>query len=451
VPGSRAAVRGRALTLGWIEAALLLFGTAVGLMLLGLPVAFAFIVTNLIGAVLFMGGTIGIEQFVSNATQTISSFLLVPVPLFILMGDLFVHTGLGARVFDAIERLFGRVPGRLCFVSVAGGTMFAALSGSSMASTAMMGSIMVPEMLRRGYKKHMAMGPILGTGGLAVIIPPSALAVLLGSLAQVDIGALLIAGIVPGLLLAALFVLTVVIQVRIDPTAAPAYDVPPMAWTEKLRLIVVNVLPMTLVIFCVVGLIVLGIATPSEAAAFGALSVVVLAALFRCLTWTALRKSLMGAMQITVMVFTIILASQTFSQILAFSGATAGLVEWASTLQVQPFTMLLIMFGILMFLGLFIDQISQMMLTIPIFMPIAHAMGFDPIWYCMIVMLALEMSALTPPFGLQLFVMMGLGPKGTTLSEVSWAAAPYLACDLLVVGLIVVFPPLALWLPGLIR
>ncbi|MGE0723182.1 MAG: TRAP transporter large permease subunit [Alphaproteobacteria bacterium] len=428
-----------------------LLGTALAMMALGLPVAIAFIIANTLGALVFMGGAAGIEQLVANATQSISSFLLVPVPLFILMGDLFIHTGLGVRVFDAIEKLVGRVPGRLCFVAVSGGTVFAALSGSSMASTAMMGSIMVPEMLRRGYKPHMAMGPILGAGGLAIIIPPSALAVLLGSLANIDISALLIAGILPGLLLAVLFAAVIYVQTRLDPEAAPAYDVARVPLREKLGSIVVHVLPMGLVIFSVVGLIIIGIATPTEAAAFGVLSVVVLTLAFRCLTWDAIKKSLEGSMRVTVMVFAIILGSQTFSQILAFSGATSGLVGWTGDLKFEPLVMLAMMFGVLIVLGLFIDQVSQMMLTIPIFMPVAAALGFDPVWFGIIVMLSLEMSALTPPFGLQLFVMMGVGPAGTTLGDVSRAAVPYLLCDLIVVGLIIAFPALALYLPGMIK
>ncbi len=435
----------------WYAAMAVLLGTALAMMALGLPVAIAFIIANTLGALVFMGGAAGIEQLVANATQSISSFLLVPVPLFILMGDLFIHTGLGVRVFDAIEKLVGRVPGRLCFVAVSGGTVFAALSGSSMASTAMMGSIMVPEMLRRGYKPHMAMGPILGAGGLAIIIPPSALAVLLGSLANIDISALLIAGILPGLLLAVLFAAVIYVQTRLDPEAAPAYDVARVPLREKLGSIVVHVLPMGLVIFSVVGLIIIGIATPTEAAAFGVLSVVVLTLAFRCLTWDAIKKSLEGSMRVTVMVFAIILGSQTFSQILAFSGATSGLVGWTGDLKFEPLVMLAMMFGVLIVLGLFIDQVSQMMLTIPIFMPVAAALGFDPVWFGIIVMLSLEMSALTPPFGLQLFVMMGVGPAGTTLGDVSRAAVPYLLCDLIVVGLIIAFPALALYLPGMIK
>lgn len=191
----------------WYEATLFLLGTVLALMLIGLPVAIAFIGANILGAIYFMGGygalelqaSRGIGQLINNAFPSLTTFNLIPVPMFLLMGELFFYGGLANRMFGAVEVLMGRVPGRLSYVTVAGGTAFATLSGSSMGSTALLGSLMVPEMSRRGYKKHMSIGPILGTGGLAMLIPPSALAVLLGTLAQLDIGKLLIGGIMPGL------------------------------------------------------------------------------------------------------------------------------------------------------------------------------------------------------------------------------------------------------------
>ena len=180
----------------WYEAAGLLLACVLAMMAIGLPVAYSFLVANLVGVYVFMGGTVGIEQMVANTADSISSFLLVAVPLFVLMGNIFFHTGIGKEVFDALDSLFGRVPGRLSYATVAGGTLFAALSGSQMANTAMMGSLMIPEMQGRGYKVHLALGPVMGSGGLAVLIPPSALGVLLGSLAGLDVAALLMAGVV---------------------------------------------------------------------------------------------------------------------------------------------------------------------------------------------------------------------------------------------------------------
>jgi tripartite ATP-independent transporter DctM subunit len=433
----------------WYEAALLMIGTAMGLMLLGLPVAFAFIATNMVGAFVFMGGTRGLEQVVSNMSASVSTFLLVPVPLFILMGDLMINTGLARRMMDGFDRLIGRVPGRLCYVSLGAGTVFGALSGSAMASTAMLGSTLVPEMIRRGYKKHMAMGPVLGAGGLDLLIPPSAIAVLLGSIASIDIGRLLIAGIVPALILVVMYVGVIALQLRIDPSGAPSYDLPPLPLRAQLAAVFLNLAPLSLVIFAVVGLILLGIATPTESAAFGVLSVMALAVTFRCLSWEAMKRSLEGTMRVSVMLFTIILGSLTFSQVLAFSGASSGLVNWALGYQLAPTVLLALMLGIVVFLGLFIDEVSQIMLAVPIYMPIVMALTIDPIWFGTLMMICMVIGALSPPFGLQLFVMMAVGPKGTTLGEVSMAAVPYMACQTMLVALILAFPAIATWLPAI--
>lgn len=435
--------------MSWPEAALLMLGTAMGLMLLGLPVAFSFIATNLVGGFVFMGGARGLEQVASNMSASVSTFLLVPVPLFILMGDLMVHTGLARNMMDGFDKLIGRVPGRLCYVSLGAGSVFGAISGSAMASTAMLGSSLVPEMMRRGYKKHMAMGPVLGAGGLDILIPPSALAVLLGSIANIDIGRLLIAGIVPALILGVMYVVVIAVQIRLDPAAAPSYEVRPTPLWEKLKVVMVNLAPLGFVIFCVIGLILLGIATPTESAAFGVLSVMALAAATRCLTWRALKISLMSAMRASVMLFTIILASLAFSQVLAFSGASAGLVAWALDFKFTPPVMLAMMLGLVVLLGLFIDEVSQIMLTVPIYMPLIASLGIDPIWFGTLMMLCMVIGAISPPFGLQLFVMMGVGPKGTTLWEVSMAAMPYMACQIILVALLIWFPAVATWLPGL--
>ena len=441
----------------WYSIAGFLVGMIIVLMLLGLPVAFAFLTTNIIGAAIFMGdGTLtgGLDAMpliVSNAVDSVAIFALLPVPLFIIMGELFFHTGLAVRVFDALDRCFGRLPGRLSYITVAGGTIFATLSGSTMANTAMMGSLMVPEMTKRGYKGHMSMGPILGTGGLAMIIPPSALAVLLGSLAEIDIGGLLIAGVIPGLILAVLYSVLIYGQVKLDPEAAPEYSVEPAPLKEIIWSLIVNVLPMGFIVFCVIGLIILGVATPTEAAGFGAFGVVILGVLFRVMTWDVLVKSFAGALRVTAMVLLIILASTTFSQLLAFTGASAGLIDWATKVDLSPLVVLLIMFGVLLILGMFMDQVSMMLLTVPIFFPLAESLQFDLVWFGLIMLLALEISLTTPPFGLLLFVMVAVAPKGTTLWQVAKAAAPYIGCALVVLVLLIIFPGLALYLPSLMN
>ena len=435
--------------MAWYEALALLLGAIMFLMALGMPVALAFLAANIIGAWIFMGGERGVGQLLNNGLGELTKYALVPIPLFLLMGEIFFHTGLGARMFNAIDKLLGRLPGRLSYVTVLGGTAFSTLSGSSMGSTALLGSLMVPEMKARGYKSHMSIGPILGTGGLAIIIPPSALAVLLATLAQIDVAALLIAGIIPGLILAGFYIATIWVQTRLDPSAAPAYDVEPMALGTKLRLLLTEITPMVGVMVAIVILMIQGFVTPSEAAAFGAAGVLILAALFRCLTWESMKKSIVGALRVTLMAYLIVFGSATFSQLLAFSGASRGLVNWATSYDLAPLVMLLVMFGVLLLLGMFMEQISIMLLTVPIFFPLASTLGFDPIWFGLIMLLALEISFTTPPFGLLLFVMKGVSPPETTMKEIYVSAFPFIGCSLLVVALLIAFPQLALWLPGL--
>ena len=433
----------------WYAALGLLLGMVLLLMMLGTPVAFAFFGANLVGAFIFMGGERGIGQLINNGFGAMTNFALVPIPLFLLMGELFFHTGLANRVFNGVDKLLGRLPARLSYVTVAGGTAFATLSGSSMGSTALLGSLMLPEMLKRGYSKLMAIGPILGTGGLAIIIPPSALAVLLATFARIDVGAILLAGVIPGLILAGLYAGLIYILARINPDSAPAYDVEHLPFAERIRIFTVELMPMIAVVVLVITVMVTGWATPTEAAAFGCFGVVVLGLIYRCLTVEAFVTACRGALKVTLMAFLIIFGSSTFSQLLAFSGASSGLINWATTLDLGPYMMLPVMFAILLVLGMFMDQLSMMLLTVPIFFPLAAQLGFDTIWFGLIVLLALEISFTTPPFGLLLFVMKGVAPPGTTMREIYVAGFPFIACVLVLVLILVAFPGLALFLPNL--
>lgn len=444
----------------WYTAGAILLGCVLGGMALGFPVAFTFLLTNIIGTLVFVvkdysslsafleEAHLKLPQIVDNAPQLITTFTLSPIPMFILMGSLFFYTGLAIGVFDALDKLMGKLPGRLCYLTVAGGSLFSTLTGSTMANTAMLGSLLVPEMQRRGYSKHMSMGPILGTGGLAMIIPPSSLGVLLASIAGVDVGALLVAGLIPGFVLAGLYILAIYIQLKAMPDSAPSYEVEPSAFAEKIRQIALNILPMGLVVFMVIGFIVLGWATPSESASFGVVGVIILAVAKGALTWDAIKKSLMGTIRVVGMVFFILMNSTVFSQLLSLTGASKGLVEWTTSFQLAPLVILLAMLVVLILLGMFMDQVSMMLITVPIFYPIATSLGYDPIWFSLIVLMALEMSATTPPFGLLLFIMMGM-VRGTTLGQVAIAAAPYLLCDLILIGLLIAFPAMGLFLPSL--
>ena len=432
----------------WFEALAVLLGVILVLMAIGMPVALAFLAANILGAWIFMGGERGVVQLLNNGFGSLTKYALMPIPLFLLMGEIFFYTGLGGRMFNAIDKLLGKLPGRLSYVTVLGGTAFSTLSGSSMGSTALLGSLMVPEMSRRGYKSYMSIGPILGTGGLAIIIPPSALAVLLATLAQIDVAALLLAGVIPGLILAGFYIATIWLQTKIDPNAAPAYDVPTMSVAEKIILLFREVVPMVGIMVVIIIMMIEGFVTPSEAAAFGALGVLLLAVIFKCLTLDALRKSISGALRVTLMAYLIVFGSATFSQLLAFSGASRGLVKWATSFDLAPLAMLMIMFAVLLLLGMFMEQISIMLLTVPIFFPLAQSLGFDLVWFALIMLLSLEISFTTPPFGLLLFVMKGVAPPGTTMREIYTSAFPFIGCSLMLVALLIAFPNLALWLPS---
>ena len=434
--------------MAWYEILLLLLGVLVALMALGLPVVFAFFATNLVGAFVFMGGHNGVLQLVRNAVDSVQSFALLPIPLFILMGEIMFHTGVAARAIDAVDKLIARVPGRLSLVALTGGTIFASLSGSSIANTAMLGSTLLPEMYRRGYHPSVAIGPIVAVGGIAILIPPSALAVLLGSIAQIPVGALLVAAIVPALILAALFFGYVVLRCRLDPALAPAYDVAALAWRERLTPFVKYVLPLFAIFAVVVGSILGGIATPTESAALGAAASLAAAAGYRRLTWKNFVVAVRQTLRFTVMTLFIICGSITFSQVMAFSQASNGLSAAVLGVGLAPLELLAGMLLILLFLGCFMDQVSMMMITVPLFMPLVQQAGFDPVWFGVLMLMCLEISLATPPFGLLLFVAKGAPPE-TPMRDIVRSVAPFIALALAVVVLLAAFPQLALWLPRL--
>src|SRR4051812_22309937 len=272
--------------MNWVEGSILLFGGLVAVMGLGLPVAFAFLVLNVIGAILFLGGEPGLAQLARNAVQSITSFSLTPIPFFVLMGEVLFHTGVALKAIDAFALLIRRVPGRLAVIAIVAGTVFSAISGSTIATTALLGSLMLPTMLARGYDPRMAMGPIMGIGGVDMLIPPSALTVLLGSLASISIAGLLIGGIVPGLILSLMYVGYIIARATMNPALAPSDPVDgEPAPAQRWRPFLLHVLPLVLIFAIVVGAMTGGFATPTEAAALGAAATIIAAMLYRSLSW----------------------------------------------------------------------------------------------------------------------------------------------------------------------
>jgi len=436
--------------MSWQLAAWLMLGGSTALLFLGLPVAFSFLVINLVGALVFLGGEAGLVQLARNSVISVASFSLTPIPLFILMGEVLFHTGLAVKVIDGVERLIREVPGRLAVVAVVAGTVFSAISGSTIATTAMLGSLMLPVMLARGYHPTMATGPLMAIGAVDMLIPPSALTVLLGSLSGISISQLLIGGVVPGLLLSLAFVVYIVVRVKLNPALAPASGFTEYHGWEKLRPFVQYVIPLVSIFGVVVASMSAGWATPTESAAIGAFFTMVLAALYGSLSIKNLIAALRGTAAISGMILFIILGATTFSQILSFSGASNGLVEVIVGMGLSPLAVIAAMMGLLIFLGLFVEQVSMMLITLPIYMPLVQKYGVDPVWFGVMFLICMQLGLLLPPHGLLLMTMKGVAPPQVRMGHIFQAVLPYIAMSLLVLALVFFVPAVAVWLPRLL-
>ena len=433
--------------MSWDAAAWLMLGGSTLLLFLGLPVAFSFLVINLLGAVLFLGGEPGLAQMARNSVVSVLNFSLTPIPLFILMGEVLFHTGLAVKVIEGVERLIRQVPGRLAVVAVVAGTVFSAISGSTIATTAMLGSLMLPVMLARGYHPTMATGPLMAIGAVDMLIPPSALTVLLGSLSGISISKLLIGGVMPGLILSVAFVIYIIARVRMNPALAPTAAFTEHRGWEKLRPFVKYVIPLVSIFAVVVASMSAGWATPTESAAIGAFFTMVLAVLYRSLSLKNLVAALRGTAAISGMILFIILGATTFSQVLSFSGATNGIVALVSGQGLSATAIIIGMMLILLFLGCFVDQVSMMLITLPIYMPLVAKYGVDPVWFGVMFLICMQLGLLLPPHGLLLMTMKGVAPPQVRMGHIFQAVLPYIAMSLLLLALVFFVPAVAIWLP----
>jgi len=431
----------------WWQSLLMLFGLLSVLLLVGLPAGFAFLAINLVGAVVYLGGEAGLMQVVRNGVASLTNFSLTPIPFFILMGEVLFHTGLAMKAIEAFDRAIRGVPGRLAVVAIVAGTVFSAISGSTVATTALLGGLLLPEMLRRGYHPRLAMGPIMGIGGVDMLVPPSALTVLLGSLASISISGLLIAGVVPGLLMAVMFIGWIVFTAKRRPEWAPVAEREPVEGWERWRPLVVHVTPLVMIFLLVIVAMSAGWATPTESAALGALATILVCLLYRSLSWAALVKALMGTTAISGVILFIILGATTFSQILSFSGATNGLVSMIQGFGLPGWAVLAGMIAILLLLGCFVDQVSMMLITLPFFMPLVLHFAWDPLWFGVIYLICMQLGLLTPPFGMLLFTMRSVAPKEIPTSEIFAAVTPYVVMGMLMIALVLAVPEVATGLP----
>jgi TRAP-type C4-dicarboxylate transport system permease large subunit len=420
-------------------------------------------------------------------------FTLSPIALFLLMGEILLQTGVAFKAIGAIDRLISRIPGRLSVVAIIGGTVFSSLSGSTIANTAILGSVLLPDMIKRGYQPAIAMGPIMAVGGIAMLIPPSALAVLLASLAEQSVSQLLIAGIVPGILMAVLFFAYVVVRCMINPELAPTYA-PDQGELDRPLSISFNfngramatftydgaarrilnrflpfcfyILPLFVIFVVVVGSIFFKLAAPTEAAALGCIAALAICYFFRIFkntirisgiegadfTWREVTKALMETAKINTMILFIIAGSLVFSQALANSGATDGLLQQITQMDLTPLMVVIAMMAVLLFLGAFMDQVSMLLLTLPFFLLGSNSLqvvfDIDVIWLMVLMLITMEISLLTPPFGLLLYVMKGVAQFDVTLGAVIRSALPFILIEFFVLVLLIWLPELAVWLPS---
>jgi len=431
----------------WWAILLIGFGLLLAFMASGVPVAFAFAALNIIG-LLWLLGPKGLVLFTGSIFESVSAFHFIAVPMFFLMGEILYRGGLIDLVIEVMDKWVGRVRARLLYVSVGSGTVMAALSGAGIADTALLGSTLYPEMERRGYDKKLSYGTLMEAGLLATIIPPSGLAVLVGSLAEVSIGKLLMAGVLPGLLMVFVYVVYINVRVHFNPSLAPVSGNEGVSLLEKLKA-TVKLSPLAVVIFMVMGFIVLGITTPSEAAATGAIGSVVVLIIYRRFKFSIIAGALRDALRLSGMIFLIISASAGMSQTLALSGATGDFLALLTSYEFSPIIILIAMQLSVFMLGLFMDQVSIMLISIPIFIPVVVLFEFDPIWFWMLFLINMSIGGITPPFGLILFALKSAIPNAK-ISDLYKAALPYVVLDLMIMGLIIAFPQIATALPNLL-
>lgn len=415
----------------------------------GLPVALCFTLFNFIAAYFWMGGVDAFALLTVSAFSSITSFPLVAVPLFVLMGELLFQSGVVSIVLDAVSKWMVGVRGSLSYVAVIAGTLFGTMSGSAVSGVAVLGSTLAPDMRKRGYDKELALGPILGSGCLAMIIPPSVLAVLLGSLGQIPVGDLLISGIIPGLLLATSYAAYIFIRVKIKPSLAPDVTGEKFPLAVRIRALV-SILPIMIITLTIWGVMLFGIATPSEAAAIGVIGSLVVMAIYKRLSWAILKVAVFDSVKITSMIFLIIISASAFSQILAFTGTTSQLVSFATQSGLAPWAILVAMIVTAILLGSFLDELALLMISIPIYMPVVKALAFDPVWFGLLMLITLEIATISPPYGLALFVLKGVVPDAS-MGDVWKASIAYMLLSTLVLAIIFVFPPVATWLPYALR
>jgi tripartite ATP-independent transporter DctM subunit len=412
---------------------------------MGVEIALALGIVGVAGLLYLKGWTIGLGVVGSIAWTNATSFSFVAVPLFVFMSGILLHSGIGRGLYTAVARWVSFLPGGLAVASIFSCTIFAAISGSSVATAATIGMIAIPEMERRGYHRPLICGSLAAGGTIGILVPPSIPMIIYGVMTETSIGHLYMAGIVPGIVLALMFAAFVVGYAMLWPAAAPRVAEDRGSVLDKLRSFY-EVAPVALLIVVVLGSMYVGIVTPTEAAALGSSVSLVLAALARKLTWPTLRDAFHSTVRTTSMVMLIIIFASVFSHVIALIGAPRALLDMVVALGMPQWAFFGAVFAFLLVVAYALEELSVMIIMLPILFPLVTGLGFDPVWFGIIMIVWLEIGFITPPVGLNLFVIQGLTP-GATARDMVLGTTPYVLMLIALVALLFLVPDLALWLP----
>jgi tripartite ATP-independent transporter DctM subunit len=426
---------------------LLFFGSLLVFLVLGLPLAFV------LGgvSVVFLYFTWGPESFYMVASQmwgSMNSFTLVAIPLFVFMAMILERTGVAHALYRMMHLWWGGLRGGLAIGTVGICTIFAAMVGISGAAVVTMGTIALPAMLERGYDKRMAIGCISAGGGLGILIPPSVLMILYSLITGVSVGKLFAAGVIPGILLAVLISAYIFIRCWLQPAMGPALDKAERgSWGDKFQALRAVLLPMVIVLM-VLGSIMLGLATPTEAAAVGVLGAIISAAVHRQLSWSLLRESSLRTLRLTGMIVWILFAAHAFSAAYQGMGAQSFIEGLMTYIPGGAWGTIFFIQAVLFLLGMVLDPVGIMLITLPVFLPVVTSLGFDPIWFGVLFIINMEIGYQTPPFGFNLFYLKGIVPKSVSMGDIYRSVIPYTLVMILGLVLIMIFPEIAIWLPS---
>lgn len=421
---------------------LLLGLTLLLLLFIGVRVAFAMGLVGLLGLYFLLPMT-QLPVLADRSWTSINNFTLTAVPSFVLMGALLVRSGITTDLFDALVCWFGRTRGGLAHSSVAAAATFAAVCGSSLATAATLGSVAAPEMVRRGYSPRLTYGTVAAGATLGILIPPSIAMIIYGNVVGVAVTQLFIAGIIPGLLLAGFFMLTVLVWGIVSPTAIPDGEAYP--WSRKIAA-TVGVLPFLILILAVLGSLYLGIATPTEAGAIGAVAAFFMALRRGKLDWSSFYATLVETVKVTAFIMLIVVGAAVMSWVFDFLRLPRAMVQVVTDAQLAPWLVMLIIVGIYLVLGCFIESIAMMLMTLSVTFPVIVSIGLDPIWFGVVLVLLVEIGLVTPPVGLVLFVLRGMSGK-VPIRDIAYGVIPYIFVMLGFIWLLYAFPGIVTWLP----